>query len=189
VKRSPARKKRRGGPRRGRVVDKVYLEWMAGQPCCITGERPVTIHHVRRFGEPKDDHRTIPLVARLHMLTNETPGEPCVERGKEVFQTSWDVDIEEQVHLHRERFFKGAVRMQDTRKPVKLVEVARSFSFKLNLGNYQSADFFCSQKAQCHGKDAATTSAALYRFCKSEVVKAVEEYRKDYAEMMELNKR
>ena len=26
---------------------------------------------------------------------------------------------------------------------IKLVEIARSFSFKVNLGNFQNADFFC----------------------------------------------
>ena len=36
-----------------------------------------------------------------------------------------------------------------------LVEIARQFTFKLTCGNYQSADFFCSQKAEC--KRFATT--------------------------------
>lgn len=86
--------KRRSRPRRGRVVDKAYLAWMATQPCMVTGEMPVTIHHVRRFGSPKDDHRTVPLVARLHMLTHEVPGQPCVERGKKVFEAFYNVDLE-----------------------------------------------------------------------------------------------
>jgi len=58
-----------------------------------------------------------------------------------------------------------------------LVEVARSFAFKLNCGNYQSADFFCSQKAECLAEDVEATSARLYAFCRSEVAKAVQQYK------------
>jgi len=58
-----------------------------------------------------------------------------------------------------------------------LVEIARSFSFKLNVGNYESRDFFCSQKAECKWKDAETVSEALYGFCKTEVMKSVNQFR------------
>lgn len=116
IKRRTRPKARRAKPRRGRVRDPHYLEFIAQQPCIVTGERPVTVHHVRRFGEPKDDTRTVPLVARLHMLTHETPSRhwfdvervetwnapvlgigPCVERGKEVFQAYWNVDLEAEI--------------------------------------------------------------------------------------------
>src|SRR5579863_8321687 len=56
-----------------------------------------------------------------------------------------------------------------------LVEIARSFSYKLNAGNYESRDFFCSQKAECKLKDAEDVSEALYAFCKSEVLKSVKD--------------
>ena len=56
------------------------------------------------------------------------------------------------------------------------VEIARSFSFKLNLGNYQSADFFCSQKSECAAEDAETASEALYAFCKRQVMKDVADF-------------
>jgi len=59
-----------------------------------------------------------------------------------------------------------------------MMEIARSFSFKLNLGNYQSADFFCSQKAECEDPaQAEELSAALAAFCKSQVIKAVAEFK------------
>ena len=61
--------------------------------------------------------------------------------------------------------------------PSKLVEVARSYSFKLNVGNYESRDFFCSQKAECLLKNAEKVSEALYQFCKQEVIKSVNEYK------------
>lgn len=58
-------------------------------------------------------------------------------------------------------------------KPSGLVEVVRSVSFKLNLGNYQSMDFFCSQKAQCEAGDADSVSADLYDWCFDQVMTSV----------------
>lgn len=58
----------------------------------------------------------------------------------------------------------------------KLVEIARSFAYKLNIGNYQSADFFCSQKIECPESEAEETSKRLYHFCKTMVEKDVNEY-------------
>ena len=57
-----------------------------------------------------------------------------------------------------------------------MVEIARSFSYKLNCGNYESRDFFCSQKAECKASDAGATSEALHQFCKSQVLASVREY-------------
>lgn len=64
-------------------------------------------------------------------------------------------------------------------KPVTRVEVCRSFSYKHNAGNYESRDFFCSQKAECSIEDAAEVSAALYAFCRNQVFLAVKEYLAD----------
>ncbi len=64
-------------------------------------------------------------------------------------------------------------------KKTKLVRITRSFSYKKNLGNYQTADFFCSQSAEVPEKDAEKTSEALYQFCKQEVVKSVNKYQED----------
>ena len=65
-------------------------------------------------------------------------------------------------------------------KKQKLVEIARSFSYKLNLGNYQTADFFCSQKAEMPEKDAVKMSEELYKFCEDEVMKSVHNYQLDH---------
>ena len=59
---------------------------------------------------------------------------------------------------------------------MKLIEIARSFSYKLNLGNYQTANFFCSQKAEVPLEEAVKTSEELFKFCKEEVMKSVDEY-------------
>ena len=65
--------------------------------------------------------------------------------------------------------------------PVKVsrVEICRSFSYRLNVGNYESRDFFASQKSECAIEDAGDVSTALYQFCKSQVLQSVREYQAD----------
>jgi hypothetical protein len=58
------------------------------------------------------------------------------------------------------------------------VEIARSFSYKLNVGNYESRDFFCSQKATCSFADAETISQQLLAFCQQQVRNDVAEYKR-----------
>ena len=65
--------------------------------------------------------------------------------------------------------------LPDRPKPSGIVEVVRSVSFKLNLGNYQSFDFFCSQKAQCLPEEADQVSADLYEWCYDQVMASVKE--------------
>jgi hypothetical protein len=63
-----------------------------------------------------------------------------------------------------------------------LVEVARSFSYKLNCSlyswgqPYESRDFFCSQKAQCRAEDAEAISEQLHQFCRAQVLADVRSY-------------
>ncbi len=66
-------------------------------------------------------------------------------------------------------------------RPVTRVEIARSFAYKLNCANhggaaFESRDFFASEKAECSIDDAQEVSAALYAFCRSEVMRSVKEY-------------
>jgi len=60
-----------------------------------------------------------------------------------------------------------------------MIEIARSFSYKMNVGNYESRDFFCSQKAECQAGDAERVSEALHDFCKKMVMKAVAAYKNE----------
>jgi hypothetical protein len=60
--------------------------------------------------------------------------------------------------------------------PKHLIEVTRSFSYLLNVGNYENRQFFCSQKAEVEEVYAVETSERLYDFCKSEVMKSVNAY-------------
>lgn len=65
-----------------------------------------------------------------------------------------------------------------SKKPKEpMVEVCRSFSYKLNAGNYESRDFFCSAKKEVKEKDMEATSEALYQFCKAETLKSVNQFK------------
>ena len=71
------------------------------------------------------------------------------------------------------------------KKQKKPIYITRSFSFKLNLGNYQMADFFCSQSSECFEKQAEKSSEALYEFCKKEVIKSVNKYKEEIVKQKE----
>lgn len=90
--------KRRSKPRRGRIVDRDYLAFIAAQPCLISGE-PATIHHVRSMGSPKDDTRTIPLAPRYHMI--QWGPESIEALGKKRFQERHGVNIEEAIERYQ----------------------------------------------------------------------------------------
>lgn len=56
------------------------------------------------------------------------------------------------------------------------MEIVRSYSQKLNLGNYTTCDFFCSAKAEVDEKEVAAKSKELNEFCLNEVEKSIKEY-------------
>lgn len=61
------------------------------------------------------------------------------------------------------------------------IEICRSFSFKINSGHYdpakqyESQDFFCSQKVHCLPEEMEDASQAAYAFCKRQVLVAANE--------------
>jgi len=67
----------------------------------------------------------------------------------------------------------------------RTVEITRSFSYKLNVGNYESRDFFCSQKGQCLEDEAEDLSERLYYFCRAQVLRAVAEYQRERKEQQD----
>ena len=110
------------------------------------------------------------------MRNTSTPmSKELIEAKQRLVELAKDVDPDEnnlaEVSLLIPRIAQLEAREETT------VEIARSFSYKLNVGNYESRDFFCSQKAECKWKDAEEISAALYAFCKNEVLKSVNEFR------------
>lgn len=61
-------------------------------------------------------------------------------------------------------------------KTQNIVSITRSFAYKLNLGNYQTADFYCEQKAEVPENEAERKSEELYCFCRKEVEKSIKKY-------------
>lgn len=87
--------KKRAKPRRGRIVDKKYMAWIASQPGLIDGG-VATVHHVRRFGEPKNDRRTIPLEAKYHLI-QFGPKDSIEAIGKEEFEFRHGISLENEI--------------------------------------------------------------------------------------------
>jgi hypothetical protein len=63
------------------------------------------------------------------------------------------------------------------------IEVARSFGYKLNVGNYETRDFFCFCKATEELEDAnpellGRLSKTLFAFCQQQVRNDVAEYKR-----------
>jgi hypothetical protein len=112
MKRSRVRAKRPGPPRRGRVVDLAFLEFVAGFICAVhqewqhTGEcsGPLTIHHVREFGSPKNDRRIIRLCSGHHL---HGWGRYSIERlGKAAFEGRYGLNIEQLILYYNEAYEK-----------------------------------------------------------------------------------
>jgi hypothetical protein len=61
-------------------------------------------------------------------------------------------------------------------KKTQTIEIARSFSKKKNLGNYETADFFCSAKTEATPAQFTKVSAELYDLCRKEVEKDFENF-------------
>jgi len=74
-----------------------------------------------------------------------------------------------------------------TKKEQKLVEITRRFSYKLNVGNYESRDFFCAQKAECLESEADEMSQRLHDFCRRQVIKDVTAYLREKQQQQQSN--
>lgn len=61
-----------------------------------------------------------------------------------------------------------------------LTEIVRSFSFKLNVGNYESRDFFCSRKIEVPEEQAEAASVEMHKFCMDQVRRDVIAYKKTF---------
>ena len=63
--------------------------------------------------------------------------------------------------------------------------VARSFSYKLNAGNFESRDFFCSRKQQCTLDEADAVSESLHQWCQQQVLADVAAYKKQLKSLLD----
>jgi hypothetical protein len=59
-----------------------------------------------------------------------------------------------------------------------MIEITRSFSYKLNVGNYESRDFFCSEKVSCYPEEAEAIAKTVHEFCQAQVIHSVGAYMK-----------
>lgn len=108
IRRTPVRKKR-SKPRRGRVIDKAFLSWMAMQPClvhgwgCGTALGWLTIHHVRDYGSPKNDRRTLRLCVTTHQqIASKTQSIEAL--GKDAWEKLHHVSIEAAIADYNSRY-------------------------------------------------------------------------------------
>lgn len=81
ARRKPISRKRAGPPRKGRLLDPQYLDWIRAQQCVIcalNGPPPswadVEAAHIGRrgLGQKCSDHETIPLCAYYHRISNRS---------------------------------------------------------------------------------------------------------------------
>ncbi|MGV1682971.1 hypothetical protein [Sphingopyxis sp. NJF-3] len=57
------------------AAERRHMDRVAGLPCLVSGQRPVTLHHVTgyadRMGRFSRSHRwVVPLLARFHLIQN-----------------------------------------------------------------------------------------------------------------------
>jgi hypothetical protein len=68
------------------------------------------------------------------------------------------------------------MRFSITFREDRKIEIARSYSRKVNLGNYETCDFFCSMKAEVPEADAETAGWEMARRCVEIVKHDIAEY-------------
>lgn len=84
------------------MKDPEFLEYMACEPCLISEEWPATTHHVREFGSPKNDRRTIRLALRYHI---EGAGPHSIEKlGKRKFEAFHGINIEVEIARYNQQY-------------------------------------------------------------------------------------
>jgi hypothetical protein len=97
--------------RQSHLKDKPFLAWVRTQSSIVPSHDSkckgcrVTAHHVRRYGEPKDDRRAVPLFACRHM---HGFGDETVEHSKKNFEARFHVDLE-QIILRLNRQYERKV--------------------------------------------------------------------------------
>jgi hypothetical protein len=85
-------------PRRGEVHDIKFMTFSRRRGCVLIGRRnhccsgPLTFHHIREYGSPRDDTKGFGLCAwsHLHTFNSKTSIEAL---GKTKWQAYWGVSI------------------------------------------------------------------------------------------------
>ena len=94
------------------MVDTAYLAFMARRQCLVEAMAPkfaveclgrLTIHHLREYGSPKNDRRTVPLCEAHHLIQ---AGPFAIERGKRKFIERTGIDLEAAIGGYNLQFEK-----------------------------------------------------------------------------------
>jgi len=88
----------RSKPRRGEVHDPEFMAFSKRRGCVLIGRRnhrcigPITFHHIREYGSPRDDTKGFALCAWAHLIgfNSKTSIEML---GKTNWQKYWGVSI------------------------------------------------------------------------------------------------
>jgi hypothetical protein len=96
--------------RRGRVVSSNFMAFVRRRGCILLGKHtccgPVTFHHVRSHGSPKDDTWGIGLCAFGHLI--DWNSRTSIEAlGKAKFEELWGISIAAECERNRGMFQKG----------------------------------------------------------------------------------
>ena len=68
-------------------------------------------------------------------------------------------------------------------KEQKFIEIARSFQYHKNLGDFQNVTFVCSQKIEVPISLAEKASEFLFYRCKNEVANSVKKFQEELKEV------
>ena len=66
------------------------------------------------------------------------------------------------------------------------IEITRAFSRKVNRGNYETQDYFCSAKKEVDESEADQTSKELSQFVQGQVMNDIEEYKQELEDKKEI---
>ena len=66
------------------------------------------------------------------------------------------------------------------------MNIVRSFSRKINLGNFENCDFGCSMEDECEVDELEARSRLLHDYCKRDVEESIEEYKQELEDKKEV---
>lgn len=130
----------------------------------------------------KEKHGSIApdtLVAVEAPLKQKKPPKAPPKKSAKAKASAIPPAVQEELEAARKIIADMRKYSRNRAEPSGLVRITRSFSFKLNLGQYQSADFFCSQSVQCKAEDAEAKSLAVIAFCKAQTQKDIAAFKEE----------
>lgn len=89
-----------------------YHEWVAEQPCLVTGRFGVTLHHVTGYADrpgriARDDYLVVPLVPEFHLIQHG-PRWSVEALGHQGFYRVHGIDLYQEAMLLADRYQRRA---------------------------------------------------------------------------------